>query len=220
MKKMNCDIIKDVLPLYLDDVVSNATKEMIEEHLCSCVSCRKEAQALKEDIILPSTKNIQLSEARVFKNLKSKFRKKNAIKTVISVVITILIMIGLYSYATLSKTCIPYDNAAIHIDEANGKLYATYQGDNLGGTVSLDPSVITVDGSTKNAVVFYYYETPWSKYIQSMISDKNGKDKSEQIFCLGNKEDIDQIYYGTFRLDGSKIDYNTITENSDKIWDK
>ncbi|RGS79135.1 zf-HC2 domain-containing protein [Coprococcus sp. AF21-14LB] len=41
MKKINCDIIKDVLPLYLDDVVSNATKEMVEEHLSFCDSCRR-----------------------------------------------------------------------------------------------------------------------------------------------------------------------------------
>lgn len=31
MKKISCDIIKDVLPLYLDGVVSNDTKEMVEE---------------------------------------------------------------------------------------------------------------------------------------------------------------------------------------------
>ncbi len=33
MKKISCNIIKDVLPLYLDDVVSEDTKNMVEEHL-------------------------------------------------------------------------------------------------------------------------------------------------------------------------------------------
>ena len=31
MKKISCNIIRDILPLYLDDVVSDETKEMVEE---------------------------------------------------------------------------------------------------------------------------------------------------------------------------------------------
>lgn len=68
MKKISCDIIKDILPLYLDGVVSNATKEMVEEHLSACNSCRKEAEIMKQDVILPATKNIQLSEPEYSKN--------------------------------------------------------------------------------------------------------------------------------------------------------
>lgn len=33
MKEISCDIIKDILPLYVDDVVSDDTKKMVEEHL-------------------------------------------------------------------------------------------------------------------------------------------------------------------------------------------
>ena len=40
MKKISCNIIRDILPLYLDDVVSDETKQMVEEHLQSCASCR------------------------------------------------------------------------------------------------------------------------------------------------------------------------------------
>ena len=40
MKKMDCDIIRDLLPLYIDDVVSDATKELVETHLKDCDACR------------------------------------------------------------------------------------------------------------------------------------------------------------------------------------
>lgn len=214
MKKISCDIIKDVLPLYLDGVVSNATKEMVEEHLSSCDFCRKEAEVLKQDIILPAAKNIQLSEARVFKKLKSHFWKKNVIISVITMIATIFLLIGLHSYAALAKTCIPYDNEIIRIDEADGKLYATYQDENLGGTVSLAPSKATINGKEKNIAIFYYYETPWSKYIQPIFE----KDDFKDTFCLGEKDEIDQIYYGEFKLDGSVISYAAIAENSELIW--
>jgi len=32
MREIKCSIIQDILPLYVDEVVSQDTKEMIEEH--------------------------------------------------------------------------------------------------------------------------------------------------------------------------------------------
>ena len=43
MKKITCEIIKDILPLYVDDVVSADTRTMVEAHLAECESCKKEA---------------------------------------------------------------------------------------------------------------------------------------------------------------------------------
>jgi hypothetical protein len=214
MKKISCDIIKDVLPLYLDGVVSNATKEMVEEHLSSCDSCRKEAELLKQDIILPTTKNIQLSEARVFKKMKSHLRKKNVIILISTMIATILLIIGLHSYAVLTKNFIPYDDEIISISEIDGKLYATYQGDNLGGTVSCAPETVTINGSKKKITIFYYYKTPWSEYIQPIFE----KDDFEDTFLLGKTDEIDQIYYGEFKLDGPEQDTASIAGNSELIW--
>ena len=36
MEKINCNVIQDILPLYIDDVVSDDTKELVEEHLQNC----------------------------------------------------------------------------------------------------------------------------------------------------------------------------------------
>ena len=77
MKKNNCNIIRDILPLYLDDVVSDETKQMVEEHLQSCASCRAEASSMKKDVILPASKAQRLAEAKVLKGIRNKiFRKK------------------------------------------------------------------------------------------------------------------------------------------------
>ena len=50
MKKISCNIIKDILPLYLDGVVSDDTRQMVEEHLRTCDQCREEAVMLKQDV--------------------------------------------------------------------------------------------------------------------------------------------------------------------------
>lgn len=51
--KISCDIIKDILPLYAEDMVSAATKDMVDEHLCECDACTKELGVLKKAQAVP-----------------------------------------------------------------------------------------------------------------------------------------------------------------------
>lgn len=52
--KISCDIIKDILPLYAEDMVSKATKEMVDEHLCECEGCKKALEDLRKPAKLPA----------------------------------------------------------------------------------------------------------------------------------------------------------------------
>ena len=47
--KMNCDVIRDLLPLYADEVCSEASKALVEEHLQSCERCGKELSFMQGD---------------------------------------------------------------------------------------------------------------------------------------------------------------------------
>ena len=37
--KIDCDIIRDLLPLYADSACSGRSREMVEEHLAECPAC-------------------------------------------------------------------------------------------------------------------------------------------------------------------------------------
>lgn len=41
MNKMNCDIIKDLIPSYMDRICSEATRQCVEEHIAGCDRCRQ-----------------------------------------------------------------------------------------------------------------------------------------------------------------------------------
>ncbi len=45
---ITCNIIKDLLPLYAEDLVSQDSKALVDDHLCSCDSCTKELAELKK----------------------------------------------------------------------------------------------------------------------------------------------------------------------------
>ena len=44
---LNCDVIRDLLPLYADEVCSEASKTIVEEHLHSCERCKEELRIMR-----------------------------------------------------------------------------------------------------------------------------------------------------------------------------
>ena len=68
MSKISCDIIKDLLPLYIDGVCSSDSIDLIEEHLKDCPLCEAEFMNLQnntdikpeidKDIVLANEKSM------------------------------------------------------------------------------------------------------------------------------------------------------------------
>ena len=50
MEKINCNVIQDILPLYIEDAVSEDTKELVEEHLQNCEICQRVYHETKADL--------------------------------------------------------------------------------------------------------------------------------------------------------------------------
>lgn len=69
--KLHCDIVEDLLPLYLDDVCSEQSKSAIEEHLQECEVCRKKLECTQ----LVSIPDIGPEDPVKDKIVKTGFRK-------------------------------------------------------------------------------------------------------------------------------------------------
>lgn len=94
-----CDIIKDLLPLYLDKVCSEDSKRAVEEHIATCENCRKELEAYRSDIT--TTDN---GGEEVIRKLSSHWKKTKRASLFTGVlVMAVLIFIGisalLYSFS-------------------------------------------------------------------------------------------------------------------------
>lgn len=55
--KYICDIVQDLLPLYVDGVCNDGSKEFVENHLAECSECRQVAEKLKDTTIESSVEN-------------------------------------------------------------------------------------------------------------------------------------------------------------------
>lgn len=208
MKKITCEIIKDILPLYVDNAVSMDTKAMVEEHLAECESCKKEAEAMSKTIKIPIHKSVEKEQAEVLNNLKKIFKNKKIRISILSVLTTIGVFAGAYSALVLPKIYIPYEEKEVSIEIVDGNVYANYKGTKeYEGSVGIAP---TKDKKT----AFYLYTNPWNAYIQPLFEKK----KEEPFIYIGKADEIKEIYYGKF--DFPREDYETIWKNTEKIWTK
>ena len=74
MNKLPCEVIQDLIPLYVDGVCSAKSKLYIEEHLKSCETCHNYLAEMKGEIPMLSnvmkTDNLYENEIRFFKGLR------------------------------------------------------------------------------------------------------------------------------------------------------
>ena len=57
----NCDMIKDLLPLYADDVCSEESRKAVEEHINACSDCKSELEKLRKNVPVSPQKDGELS---------------------------------------------------------------------------------------------------------------------------------------------------------------
>ena len=69
-----CNIIRDILPLYAEDMVSDDTISFVEEHLQTCAECSTMYERIKEGGIVMTNEN-KSTEQEIVNTLK-KLRKK------------------------------------------------------------------------------------------------------------------------------------------------
>lgn len=89
--KLDCKVIEDLIPLYLDDVCSGQTKEIVEDHLNECEECRN---------LIDKTKIVQVSQIELDKpatdNALKKSFKKIRFRWWASILIVIIIIPNIF----------------------------------------------------------------------------------------------------------------------------
>ena len=97
MSKINCSLIKDLLPLYIDDLCSKESTEIVGNHLEICEDCNKEYETLKTE---PKVKPQEDNSKELIKKVNKKFGKdkKKAIIKTISIILAIIVVAGVVAF--------------------------------------------------------------------------------------------------------------------------
>lgn len=84
---ITCNIIRDILPLYAEDLTSDDTKALVDEHLCGCDECTRELGILKKVQVIPVDRDTM--------GLK-KVKKSIVIRRIVSVAAALLLVLSIY----------------------------------------------------------------------------------------------------------------------------
>lgn len=87
--KIACDIIKDLLPLYHDNVCSKDSRALVEEHLSQCESCRAELKEIDKEF---EYKPSNLEEGKAMKKIAKAWKEDKTKAFTKGVMITSLMM--------------------------------------------------------------------------------------------------------------------------------
>ena len=91
--RLPCEVIEDLLALYHDDVCSELTKEIVEEHLAQCASCKAKLDLIEEEIHLPQQ---DYEAVDTLKKIKKKVKIKEIRSILVTVAILVVFMVGSY----------------------------------------------------------------------------------------------------------------------------
>ena len=101
--KTDCSIVRDLLPLYADDVCSDASRQIVDEHLKECAECASELKRLRASEI---ENGLQNERNEVIRYQAKRFRNRSAavgsvIAGIFAIPILVCLIVNLASGAAL-----------------------------------------------------------------------------------------------------------------------
>ncbi len=192
--RISCEVIKDLLPLYVENMTSEDSATLVREHLSECIECVTYKQKLEQEIA-QGMDNIDRGFLK-FIQRDIKERKKNA-------VIFIALIIGFVMFITFAHLTQPVfltkEQSGVAVDEAKGdKLYINFSEKVTSGKLTYQ----TGENGEK-IVIVEAWSSVWDKVLGKTTPSLcvRGINKSEiSIYYCSNMEEKNEcnmmIIYG------------------------
>ncbi len=104
---MKCEIIRDLMPLYLDDCCSEGSRRLVEEHIKECDSCRRLLGEMSKELVVGTEERCQnLSEEELLKTGKEMIRTEvrgNYLEKIVWIDIPLNVMLCIFGMNMMLK---------------------------------------------------------------------------------------------------------------------
>ena len=106
--KLECDVIRDLLPLYAEKLASPASSALVEQHLAACPACRAELEQMEKPVPVQP----ELQPDAPLLGIRKTLQKKS-IRIAAAAVLTVLCAFGLVFWMGGAKTPVTAEQAQI-----------------------------------------------------------------------------------------------------------
>lgn len=157
--KNECSIVRDLLPLSIENMVSEETAEFMKEHIKNCPGCRAEKEKLADALLnMINEQNSNIDNLNTLKKIRKSILKKEVLTAAVSVVIALSIVCGFGYYALYVG--VPLEYHEVKIEKSFKEDITRTDGQILCGQ-ALEISVRDTDGES---VISRYKRSPIAEY--------------------------------------------------------
>ena len=218
--KWSCNIIRDLMPLYIDGACSEESKKIIEEHLKECEECRAYLSSMNEEnkIIERLSNEKEAQKIYSFKVVKKRILRKQIISGIIAILIVVSISIATITVLKNIHQTVEYkDNISVSMVDGSlvSRLYGSYY-----TNIKIKNVEVNDDGTMSNYIFYCISNTVWDDISlkEDMMSEYVLVPKDK------NADRIDRVYYYTGDFSSlentNEAELQTIIQNSELLWEK
>lgn len=209
--KLECEVIRDLLPLYAEKIASPASQKLVEEHLEGCESCRAELARMQA----PVQVKMEPEPVEPLQKIKKNIERKQQ-STILAAAVFILLLVagtafGCYAYSVNDRVTLDQVQVATYFQQetpgiAGWVLQA--RGEDVYLKIELKQRV---EGADVVLIPVRYRYAKWhdavNKFFGRLLTDEKALSKKTQRFLVSQQtialksEDTTVLYKNACRID-------------------
>ena len=185
--KITCDVIQDLMPSYIDGILSEDSKALVEEHMGTCQECRKMLEIMKEE--QGKEQNQMRSSAATLKKIRKKLIVRRVLTATVAVILTLIAAAAGYNHWYFNEKYMTLENSGMYVK--NNSLYSS---NNLINRMKVQ---YTEDGKTE---FVYAIDAPYAGTLELKGDDMLLQDFSKKTEEVSPEDDsipetVTEVYY-------------------------
>lgn len=195
--KQECSIVRDLLPLYVEDMVSPETAEFVGEHLKSCETCQAEVQSLRQppDVTPPTQEERPEAPLRL---LQRKLLLKRIQTALLAGAFVLVILLSAFAILSAPRY-VPYTAQLLEVTEqADGSLTITF--DQAVTQCQVESLGTQEPDNQSESYSVQAWTSPWDQWFSRSgsrtLTIAPHTDRSVQVYYAQNNGQGDVLVYG------------------------
>ena len=140
MNNIPCGVIRDLLPLYTEELCSQESRVLVESHLKDCPDCRSMKESMEKTELLP------VDSGESLKKMKKELKNRKLRTAALAALLVFVLLVSFFSWYSKPEYY-PYSENLISVRELGEKIEISFSGvaragletreDSEGGTMAI-----------------------------------------------------------------------------------
>ena len=185
--RITCDVIQDLMPSYIDGILSEDSRALVEEHMGTCQECRKMLEIMKEE--QGKEQNQMRSSAATLKKIRKKLIVRRVLTATVAVILTLIVAAAGYNHWYFNEKYMTLEDSGMYVKDN-----CLYSSNNLINRMKVQ---YTEDGKTE---FVYAIDAPYAGTLELKGNDMLLQDFSKKTEELSPEDDstpetVKEVYY-------------------------